>query len=75
MRVDKRLKTSDLRKFWNIGKISKLHENTVWRPLQKYIFGNTAQKLRRSRNQSFLVLPNFASWRTVIIFKYIIDEN
>ena len=46
-----------------MGSISKLVEDTsgVQSPFQKFCFATTAQKLRKSRYQSILVLSNFAS--------------
>ena len=35
---------------------------SVWSTLQKLIFGNDGQNLRKSRYQSFQVLSNFASF-------------
>ena len=64
-RVAERLKTWDLRKLGNIGKILNSGGHIAHCPdipFQKLNFGNSSQKTRKSRNQTFLFLLNFTGF-------------
>ena len=67
-RVAERLKTEDLRKLWNIGKVSKLHRMIALCPVpllnQKFV--NTSKKLLKNRNQSFPVVHYF-TWKLELV--------
>ena len=58
-RVFERLKTQDLNKSRNYGKISKLveEESSTQSSIQKKIFGTSSLKLRKNKYQSFSSCP------------------